>query len=98
MQRYKVRETDDYTFEVDDHGSGLVVHAEIRHYSPAVLRQCEREWKLFRSIVTAPLFAIGPSTEDAKWRRFITRFGFKPHGTVLCNNGAERSVYIHTVP
>lgn len=97
IKRHEARSTPDYLFEIDEWDEGLVVHFEFRNFTPTTLRRAHQEWDVFRSVVTAPLFAIGPSHEDDKWRRFITRFGFKPHSTVLCNNGAERSLYLHTV-
>jgi hypothetical protein len=36
--------------------------------------------------------------DDPKWRKFVTLVGFRPTGQqVLCHDGIERPLYIHTV-
>jgi hypothetical protein len=42
------------------------------------------------------LFTVG-ETEDAKWRRFISHFGFEPLMPVVCENGQNRMMFISKV-
>lgn len=94
--RHDVRDTGDYLFQLEEWDEGLLVHFSARRWAPSVLRTALREWKLFRQAVPQPLFAIGPPHEDAKWRRFVSLFGFKLHSTVALDNGETRSRFIST--
>jgi hypothetical protein len=35
--------------------------------------------------------------DDPKWHRFVTMMGWRPYSTVLCHDGIERPLYIHTI-
>jgi hypothetical protein len=101
VRRHHAHITDDYRFELDEYGRAgggqlLLAHLRFFKWTPSVLKAAIREWKLLRSCVTAPLFAC-PETDDAKWVKFVTKFGFKPLATTLCNNGAQRPLFIHVI-
>jgi len=95
-----VREVPDYVFEIEEWRRGdeqyLFAHFTVRHWARSVAVQMLREWRLFRSVVTAPLFAF-PKVEDDKWTRFVTLLGFRPFTTIVCTNGEVRSMYLHQV-
>lgn len=97
VNRFWARDTEDYGLEVDIFGNGsqqfVQVHFEVRRWAPSVLRTMRREWALFRQCVRGPLFAIS-GTEDDKWRRFVTSFGFQFSATVLTQCGEQRSMYV----
>lgn len=92
------RETPDYILTLEEWDMGVVVHFKVRRFTPAVLKQMKREWRLFRRAVTCPLFCIEPKPghDTEKFGHFVQSFGFKPHARVLCNNGVACQMYIHT--
>lgn len=93
-----IRDTPDYIFEIDEYQNGAerfyLTHIAFTNFSPSILKRILREWKLFRSIVDAPLFAVR-DIEDLKWLRFISRLGFKPHSEIDWLNGERRRLFIH---
>jgi hypothetical protein len=36
-------------------------------------------------------------TDDPKWERFVRMMGWRSFSTVLCHDGIERPLYIHTI-
>lgn len=99
--RHVILDYPEYRFEIDEHRRGsdqlLQAHLRIFRFTPSVLKRIRREWKLFRTCVTAPLIAWGED-DDEKWEHFVTSLGFKPLGQdVVCNNGACRRIFIHLV-
>jgi hypothetical protein len=103
VQRHRALFTDDYWCEIDEYrrASGeqfLLAHLRVARWAPSVLKRFHREWSLFRTVVTAPIFAYAGEDAGDKWVKFVTRFGFRPlHQTINCNNGAQRPIFIHTV-
>ncbi|MBW7970946.1 hypothetical protein [Bradyrhizobium sp. BR 10289] len=101
LKRYVAHETDDFKFEIDEYQDDtgqqrLIAHLRFMRWTPGVLKRVMRDWKLFRTVVTAPLYG-SPQIDDERWLKFVTRMGWKPFSTVLCNDGVERPLYIHTV-
>lgn len=91
----------DCTLEFDEYRSELgeqmlLTHLRVHQWSPAALKRIRHAWKVFRSVVTTPLFA-SPMQDDPKWVRFVTLMGWRPFSQVLCHDGIERPLYIHTV-
>lgn len=76
----------------------LQAHVRFHKHSPATMRKALADWKLFRSICTAPLFACaGPDEEtggEHKWEKFITLLGFKFFKRLKCSNGLRRRFYV----
>lgn len=100
-KRYLAHQSDDCTFELDEHrdASGnqmLLVHLRVHRWSKSSLKRIKRDWALFRQHVTVPLFA-SPMDHDKRWEKFVTLMGWRPFSTVLCHDGIERPLYIHTV-
>lgn len=80
-----------------DGASMLLLHARLARWSPRILKDCLKHWKLFRTVVTQDIFA-SPQTLDDTWRHFVTLFGFEPLvEDALCNDGEFRPIYIHRV-
>jgi len=79
-----------------DGATMLFIHARfMARWSPRILKDCLKHWKLFRTVVTAPIFA-SPQVHDARWEKFITLFGFEPLvDAVPCNDGELRPLWIH---
>lgn len=101
VQRHHALLTDDYWFELDEYkrASGdqfLLAHIRVLNWSPSICKRIIKEWRLFRSIVTAPLFAC-PEVDDERWVKFVSLLGFKPLQQVICENGASRPLFIHTM-
>lgn len=93
--------TDYCTFELDEYRTDegqqmLLAHLRVHQWSPSALRNIRRDWAAFRSVVRGPLYA-SPMNHDVKWERFVTKMGWRPFSTVLCQDGIERPLYIHTV-
>ena len=107
VAQHVAHQTDDVTFELDEYrdASGnqmLLAHLRVHRWSLSALRRIQRDWAVFRQAVTVPLFStpmLSPEDpEFSKWERFVTRMGWRPlHITVLCHDGIERPLYIHTV-
>lgn len=97
-QEIPVIDKPEYYFALDefrkDEGQMIFVHLTIRKWSTATFKEIIRNFQLFRQCVTCPLFAVG-EVDDAKWAKFVSRLGFKFHSTVVCENGAERRMFVH---
>lgn len=72
----------------------LLMHVDVHRYVPSVLRRMRHAWTAFRNCTAAPLFAIEPSPDDAKWERFVTAFGFRFSSRVDYPDGSSRRVFI----
>ncbi|MGY3589372.1 hypothetical protein [Bradyrhizobium sp. USDA 4350] len=99
--RWVAHDTDDCTFEIDEYRNAeghqmLLVHLRVHRWTAASCRRIKRDWALFRQAVRTPLFA-SPMTDDPKWERFVTMMGWRPFSKVLCRDGIERPLFIHTV-
>lgn len=94
-------ENDHYLWSIDEWRNGdeqfCLIHFLQKEWSLAIFKQMCAEWRLFRSIVTCPLFAVS-ATEDEKWHKFVQFFGFRFLMPVVLNNGEHRSMYVHTLP
>lgn len=103
VERHVILDYDEYWFEVDEYRQGdkqfLLAHIFFERFSPSIYKRVLREWRAFRQCVPAPLYAISNHDGDEKtWVHFVSSLGFKPTGLkVLCNNGAERQLFISTV-
>lgn len=100
--RHLILDYDEYWFEVDEHRRGdeqfLLAHIWFEKFTPSIWKRVLTEWKTFRSCVSQPVYALCDDGDFQKWKHFVTRLGFKPTGiNVICNNGAERQLFIHTV-
>lgn len=100
VRQYLAHETSDYTFELDEyrdeHGQQLMLsHIRMKRWSASVLKRLLRDWRVLRQCVTCPLFAC-PQVDDARWVKFVTRLGYRPLQKIICNDGLERPLYIHT--
>jgi len=101
VQRHPALITDDYWFELDEYkrASGeqfLLAHIRVHHWSPSVFKRILREWKVLRTCVTAPLFAV-PEVDDDRWRKFVGKLGFKFLQDTVCVNGERRPIFLHTI-
>jgi hypothetical protein len=100
-KRHVAHDTDYCTFVLHEYRDAagaqmLLAHLLVHQRSLSALRRIKHDWAVFRSIVTAPLFA-SPMSDDPQWHRFVTLMGWRPHSAVLCHDGIERPLYIHTV-
>lgn len=96
----------DCTFELDEYRNDageqmLLAHLRVHQWSPAAARRIKRAWALFRTAVTAPLFALPQLSPDdpayGKWERFVKLMGWRPTGQLVgCLDGIKRPLFIHT--
>jgi hypothetical protein len=101
LKRHLAHDTDYCTFELDDYRSDegrqmLIAHLRVHKWSHSYLRRIAHDWAVFRQAVTVPLFA-SPMQDDPSWVKFVTLMGWRPYSTVLCHDGIERPLYIHTI-
>jgi hypothetical protein len=101
LKRHLAHDTDYCTFELDEYrdeagAQMLLAHLRVHKWSAATLRRIKGDWSLFRQAVTTPLYA-SPMVEHPSWVRFVTMMGWRPYSTVLCHDGIERPLYIHTI-
>lgn len=102
VAHHVAHDNDDCTFELDEYRNEqghqmLLAHLKVHRWSKNALKRIIRDWTVFRQHITAPLFAT-PMVDDERWRKFVTRTGWRPTGQmVLCQDGIERPLYIHTV-
>jgi hypothetical protein len=99
--RHLAHDTDYCTLELDEYRDAagaqmLLAHLRVHKWSHSALRRIRHDWAAFRQCVQAPLFA-SPMGDDPKWHRFVTLMGWRPYSTVLCHDGIERPLYIHTI-
>lgn len=101
VAQHLAHKSDDCTFELDEYRNDageqmLLAHLRVHRWTKESMLNIKREWKLFRQCVTAPLFA-NPPQDNPKWVKFVTLMGWRPFSKVLCHDGIERPLYIHTV-
>lgn len=100
VKRHDVRRTEDYWFEIDEYKDAggkqfLLAHLQFFNWTPAVFKQVIREFKVFREHIAAPLFAC-PPVADKKWRKFVHLTGWRYQQDIVCEDGVERPLFIHT--
>jgi hypothetical protein len=101
VKTHLAHQTDYCTFELDEYrdeagAQMLLAHLRVHKWSAKYLKRIQNDWAVFRSIVTGTLFA-SPMTDDPKWERFVRMMGWRSFSTVLCHDGIERPLYIHTI-
>lgn len=99
MTRHRIIDRPDYLAEIDEYrrpdgAQFLLAHVRVFVWTKDALKSMISDWKLFRQIVKAPLF-VTAEEEGPKWEHFVSLLGFRPHSTVICNNGESRSMFIH---
>lgn len=89
----------DYYFSLEEFRRGedqmVFVHVNVYRWTASVFKEILRNWRLFRQHVVCPLFAVAGEDSSEKWERFVSRLGFKFHSNVVCENGAERRLFVH---
>ena len=71
------------------------VHIDVFHWSPSTLRRLHTLWPSVRQTLPRIVYASG-DVSDAKWVKFIKRFGFVPIlEDCLCSDGNSRPIYAH---
>lgn len=100
VQRHDVLTRPEYWLEIDEYRRGddqfLLAHFRFAKWSPSIFKRALAEWQLFRQHVKAPLFCIGEKDDDT-FLHFVTRVGYRLLRNVICENGIERRLFIHTV-
>jgi hypothetical protein len=91
--------TPDFEFCVDYVPLGgedrfYLAHVDVFRWTPRVLREMHAIWPALRQRIDAPLFAWNKD-EDAKWEKFITRFGFRYFKNLIGPDGKEHKFFLH---
>lgn len=73
----------------------VFIHLYVKtDWTRALLQRFKREWELLRQHISCPLFAC-PDTDDAKWEKFISLFGFKFLTDADFPDGSRRRIFWH---
>lgn len=99
QEEVPVVDNDDYYFALEEYRRGndqmVFVHLTVHKWTPRVFKELIKRWKQFREYVTCPLYAVGGVEDVEKWEAFVSLLGFKFLMNVVCENGAERRLFIH---
>lgn len=101
VTRHDALDTEDFQFDLDEYrrASGeqfLLAHILVKRWSPSVCKRIREQWRVFRQCVSLPIFAT-PKVDDASWRKFVGMLGFEYLQDTICNNGAQRPIFIHVI-
>jgi hypothetical protein len=79
----------------DEHGNQMmVIHMDVDHFSPAVLKRMKAEFNALRSCTDTIIFAIEPNPDDGLWHRYVSHMGFEFSSHVECTDGHTRRCYV----
>jgi hypothetical protein len=81
----------------DEHDNQMmVIHldADPSTFAPSVLKRMVAEFAALRSCTDAPIFAIEPHPDDAKWQRYVSHMGFEYSSRVDCTDGLSRRCFV----
>lgn len=99
QEEITVLDTPDYYFAVEEFRRGadqmLFVHLTVHNWKVSVFKQIIQQFRAFREFVVCPLYAVAGVEDIEKWEAFVTYLGFKFLTNVICENGAERRLFIH---
>lgn len=70
------------------------VHVDIFCAAPSVIKSLLAKWPEVRKTLPPIVFCHGHS-DDAKFHRFVTRFGWKPLSHTPCSDGNTRRIYVN---
>lgn len=90
----------DADMHVEDLGEGRLMHflhLDVYYFSSSILRQMLKQWRMFRSNVTGPLFCMG-DVDDDKFARFIAHFSFQYLREIPCTDGQMRRLFVNYGP
>jgi len=99
VNQWAVIDNDDAEFILEEFRHGpqqiMMVHLALkRPCTPKLLKRMLNTWNVFTKHVTCPLFTCS-THDDAKWRHFISLFGFKPFTEIIWSDGTRRRLYWH---
>lgn len=92
-----VLDTPAYLWVLEEFRNGdaqmVFVHLTIRKWLRATFKELLAHWKLFREVVTCPIYAC-PDDDDDKFAQFAGLFGFKPISEAMCTDGKLRRIFV----
>jgi len=97
--RFQVVDEVDYVGSYHQHDLGdgqkmVMVHMDVWYFSPSVLKKMKKQWAVFRKSMRCPLFAMG-ETDDAKFERYVSLFGFQYLTNIPCTDGKVRRLFVN---
>jgi hypothetical protein len=82
VNRWALLDHPSHLWELEELRNGeaqmIFIHLNVRIWSKSVLRRLLAEFATLRSLIDVPIFATGPESQDEKFKRFVSLFGFKP--------------------
>jgi hypothetical protein len=100
-KEHTLSETPDYKSVLhemrDEQGNQmLVIHMDTdpSTFAPSVLKRMVKEFYALRSCTDAPIFAIEPNPDDAKWERYVSHMGFEYSSRGVCSDGLTRRCFV----
>lgn len=100
LNEYVIFDNEDYFVGMQEYDisgySVLFAHVTFRAFSRRALRELSDEWKMFRDMVSAPIYAFRGTDEgsDRTYAHFMKMLGFSLVRTITCNNGVTRPLYL----
>jgi hypothetical protein len=81
--------------EFEDGSQMIFVHMDVYYWGPSILKKMIAQWPVFRaSLASTPLFCMG-TVDDAKFEKYVTRFGFEYLSDIPCTDGQVRRLYVN---
>ena len=88
---------DAYTIGLEEYDGHCFAHCLVhKALTPSTWRQLQADWTRVTELQGRDIFALAmkPHEDDpAKHRKFVSRFGFKPHTPFRCADGLTRTIY-----
>lgn len=70
------------------------VHLDVYQPSPSVIKALLSVWPSLRATLPPIIFCHG-AVDDAKFHRFVTRFGWNHLSHTPCTDGITRRIYVN---
>ena len=92
----------EYQFRIEEFRDGedhqmVFLHLNVSSWTPTVAKEIIRNWKLFRQCVPCHVYGVCGEGDTAKWERFVSALGFQPLMNIVCENGQERRLFVHSI-
>jgi hypothetical protein len=89
----------DCSFSYNQIAPGILmtfVHLDVYYWSPSVYRQLKDHWPIIRKRLPDIIFTQGNVSDQAKFDKFVQRFGWKPLVDCICTDGSNRPIFYQT--
>ena len=86
-----------YTISLEEDCGKLFLHCQVNRWTPSVARAFNSDVSDVIAAQGCPVYAMttAPHGGDwTKWRKFVTRHGFRFHTTVTIADGTRHAIYM----